>query len=102
MLFLDRKLKETSLQHQNNQGSFTPLAFTVAVVMRGEDRASYSLLATLMPLKNGIENSKVRSWIRLVNFALPRSMSLCLRGLRQNSVNEKLDTELEPTNIKNI
>ena len=69
--------------------------------MRGEDRASYSLLATLLPLKNGIENSKVRSWIRLVNFALPRSMSLCLRGLRQNLVNEKLDIELERTNIKN-
>ena len=101
MLFLDRKLKETSLQHQNNQGSFTPLVFTVAVVMRGEDRASYSLLATLLPLKNGTENSKVRSWIRSVNFALPRSMSLCLRGLRQNLVNEKLNMELEPTNIKN-
>ena len=44
-----------------NQGSFTPLVFTVAEVMRGEDRASYSLLATLLPLKNGTENSKVRS-----------------------------------------
>ena len=84
-----------------NQGSFTPLVFTVAEVMRGEDRASYSLLATLLPLKNGIENSKVRSWIRSVNFALPRSMSLCLRGLRQNLVNEKLNMELEHTNIKN-
>ena len=84
-----------------NQGSFTPLVFTVAEVMRGEDRASYSLLATLLPLKNGTENSKVRSWIRSVNFALPRSMSLCLRGLRQNSVNEKLGIELEHTNIKN-
>ena len=70
--------------------------------MSGEDRASYFLLATLPPLKNGIKKSKVRSWIRLVNFALPRSMSLCLRGLRQNLVNEKLDIELKPTNIKNI
>ena len=101
MLFLDRKLKETSLQHQNNQGSFTPLVFTVAGVMRGEKTASYSLLATLLPLKNGIENSKVRSWIRLVNFALPRSMSLFLPGLRQNLINKKLDIELEHTNIKN-
>ena len=84
-----------------NQGSFTPLVFTVAEVMRGEDRASYSLLATLLPLKNGIENSKVRSWIRLVNFALPRSMSLFLPGLRQNLINKKLDIELEHTNIKN-
>ena len=84
-----------------NQDSFTPLVFTVAGVMRDEDRASYSLLATLLPLKNGIENSKVRSWIRLVNFALPRSMSLCLRDFRQNLVNEKLGIELEHTNIKN-
>ena len=70
--------------------------------MRGEDRASYSLLATLLPLKNGIKKSKEKSWIRLVNFALPRNMSLCLRGLRQNLVNEKLDIELDHTNIKNI
>ena len=69
--------------------------------MRSEYRAFYSLLATLLPLKNRIEKSKVRSWIRLINFALPKSMLLCLRDLRQNLVTEKLDVELDHTNVKN-
>ena len=64
-----------------DQGSFTPLVFTVAGGIGGEVRAFYLRLATLLSLKNGIEKSKVTSWIRSkVNFALLRSMLLCLRG----------------------
>ena len=85
-----------------DQGSFTPLVFTVAGGIGGEGRAFYSRLATLLSLKNGIEKSKVTSWIRSkVNFALLRSMLLCLRGSRQKLVNEKLEIELEHTSIKN-
>ena len=47
-----------------DQGSFTPLFFTVAGGIGGERRAFYSRLATLMSLKNGIEKSKVTSWAR--------------------------------------
>ena len=85
-----------------DQGSFTPLIFTVAGGIGGEGRAFYSGLATLLSLKNGIEKSKVTSWIRSkVNFALLRSMLLCLRGSRLKLVNEKLDIELEHASIKN-
>ena len=72
-----------------DQGSFTPLVFTVAGGIGGEGRAFYSQLATLMSLKNGIEKSKVTSWVRSkINFALLRKMLLCLRGSRQKLVNE--------------
>ena len=64
-----------------DQGSFTPLVFTVAGGMKDEDRAFYLRLATLLSLKNGIEKFKVISWIRSkVNFAILRSMLLCLRS----------------------
>ena len=67
----------------------------------GEGRAFYSKLAMLLSLKNGIEKSKVTSWIRSkVNFALLRSMLLCLRGSWQKLLNEKLDIEIEHTSIK--
>ena len=85
-----------------NQGSFTPLVFTVAGGNGGEGGAFDSRLTTLLSLKNGIEKAKVTSWIRSkVNSALLRSMLLCLRGSRQKLVNEKLDIELEHTSIKN-
>ena len=85
-----------------DQGSFTPLVFTVAGGIGREVRAFYSRLATLLSLKNGTEKSKVTSWIRSkVNFALLRSMLLCLRGSRLKLVNEKLDIELEHASIKN-
>ena len=85
-----------------DQGSFTPLVFTVAGEIGGEGRAFYSPLARLLLLKNGIEKFKVTSWIQSkVNFALLRSMLLCLRRSRLKLVDEKLDTELEHTSIKN-
>ena len=65
-----------------DQGSFTPLVFTVAGGIGGEGRAFYSRIATLLSLKNGIKKSKVTFWIQSkVNFALLRSMLLCLKGL---------------------
>ena len=85
-----------------DQGSFTPLVYTVAGGIGGQGRAFYLRLATLLSLKNGTEKSKVTSWIRSkVSFALLRSMLLCLRGSRLKLVNEKLDIELEHTSIKN-
>ena len=79
-----------------DQGSFTPLDFTFAEGIGGEDRAFYSRLATLLSLKNRIEKSKVTSWIRFrINFALLRSMLLCLRCSQLKIVNEKLDIELK-------
>lgn len=46
--------------------------------MGGEVKAVYSLLATLLSLKNGIQKSKVTSWIQSkVNISLLRSELLC-------------------------
>ena len=73
-----------------DQGSFTPLVFTVVGGIGGEGTAFYSRLATLLSLKNVIGN-----------FSLLRSMLLCLRGSRQKLVYEKQDFELEDTSIKN-
>lgn len=71
--------------------------------MGGEVKAVYSLLATLLSLKNGIQKSKVTSWIQSkVNISLLRSELLCLRGSRLNLEKEKIDIEphIEPCNIK--
>ena len=46
-----------------DQASFTSLVFAVAGGIRGEGRAFYSLLETLLSLKSGIEKSKGTSWI---------------------------------------
>ena len=76
--------------------------FTIAGGMRSEGRAFYSRVPRLMLLKNEIRISKVTSWIQSkANFALLRTMFICLRGLRQKLINEKLELELEHLSIKN-
>ena len=86
-----------------DQGSFTPLVFTTTGGMGGECKVFYKRLASLISLKRGIDNSKVTSWIRTkVNFALIRSMLLCLRGSRSNLCNEKLDIEIETNRLSRI
>ena len=62
-----------------DQDTFTPLVFIVPGGMRGEGRAFYLRMATLLSLKNGLEKSKVTSW-RHLNLARLRRMLLCLRG----------------------
>ena len=42
-----------------DQGSFTPLVFTVAEGMGGEGRAFYQRPATLLSLKDGIEKCDI-------------------------------------------
>ena len=52
-------------------------------------------------LSSIFEKSKVTFWIgSKKNFALLRSMLLCLRGSRQKLVNERRDIVLEHTGIK--
>ena len=64
-----------------DQGSFTPLVFTVAGGMGGESTAFCFRMAILLSLKDGVEKSKVTSWIgSKVIFALFRSVVLCLRS----------------------
>ena len=71
-----------------DQGSFTPLVFTVAGGIGIEGRAFHSRLAMLLLLKNGTEKSKMTSSMgSTVNLALLRSMLLRLRGSRKKLVN---------------
>ena len=84
-----------------DQGSFTPLVFTLNGCMAGECKVFYSQLAMLSG-KRGVEKSQVTTWIRTkINFALLRSMILCLRGSRTTSsgIKESIDIELERTYI---
>ena len=86
-----------------DQGSFTPLVFTVAGGIGGEVIAFYSRQATLLSLKNGIKKSKVTSCKHSkINFALLRSKLLYLRGSRLKLANEKLDIELNIQVLKLI
>ena len=81
-----------------DQGSFTPLVFTLNGGMAGECKVFYSRLAMLLSSKRGVEKFQVTTWIRTkINFALLRSMILCLRGSRTTSsgIKESIDIELE-------
>ena len=67
-----------------DQGSFTPLVFTLNGGMAGECKVFYSRLAML--LSSGVEKPQVTTWIRTkINFTLLRSMILCLHGSRTTS-----------------
>ena len=71
-----------------DQGSFTPLVFTVAGVIRNKGRGFYLRLATLLSLKNGTEKSKVTSSVQFkVNFALLRLYVVVFKRLTKK-VNE--------------
>ena len=81
------------------QESFTPLLFTVN---RGMAGVFYSKLASLLLTKCGVEKSLVTTWIRTeFNFALLRSMILCLSGtpIATTRNKEHTDIELESTCI---
>ena len=70
--------------------------------MAGECKVFYSRLAMLLSSKRGVEKSQVTTWIRTkINFALLRSMILCLRGSRTTNsvIKESIDIELERTYI---
>ena len=85
-----------------DQGSFTPLVFTLNGGMAGECKVLYPRLAMLLSSKRGVEKSQVTTWIRTkINFALLRSMTLCLCGSRSTSsgIKESIDIELESTYI---
>ena len=84
----EKKSHYNTIIMEVDQSSFTPLVFTAAGGIGDEGRAFNSWTTTLLSLKNGNEKSKVTSWIQSkVNFALFRSMLLCLRGSRPKLVN---------------
>ena len=67
----------------NHISTFTPLVFSSTREMAPECKRYHSRLAELLATKKGESYATTTSWIRArVPFALLRSASLCLRGLR--------------------
>ena len=65
------------------QGTFTPLIFTLTGGMGNECLQYHSRLAQLISIKKGEDYAKTISWIRArTSFALLRSALICLRGSR--------------------
>lgn len=81
---------------QVDQGSFTPLVFTVTGGMGHEYKVFFFRLAQMISRKRNLQQSVVTSWIRKkINFALIRSMSMCLRGSRSIEKCVSNDIEIE-------
>ena len=86
---LEKKRQYNERVLQVEHGSFSPLVFNVNGGMGNECRAFYSRLADLLALK---------SWLKTkINFALLRSMLLCVRGSR--SVKKTIDLALNEIEI---
>ena len=95
--YRDLDLKQIYKQHENDkkrlytqrvidveQGTFTPLVFTITGGMGEECKRYHDRLAELVAAKKGENYATTVSWIRSkVSFAILRSASrLCLRGSR--------------------
>ena len=76
---------------QVEHGSFTPLVFSCFGGMSRECRCFFSHTAERLANRRKEPKSKISAWIKArLNFALIRSMLLCLRGTRT------------PSNVDNI
>ena len=65
------------------QGTFTPLVFTIQGGMSQECQKFYSRLATLLSEKRNETKSTTTAWMRTrISFSLLRSALLCVRGSR--------------------
>ena len=68
-------------------GSFTPIVYSLNGRMSNECKVFYSRLAELISIKRNINKSMVVSWMRTkLNFSMLRSMLLCLRGPRSQKI----------------
>ena len=66
-----------------DQGSFSPIVFSVSGGMATEAKVFFSRLAGMIATKRKVEKSLVQSYINTtLNFALIRSMLMMLRGSR--------------------
>ena len=92
------KKNESKKKREHNQrilqvehGSFTPLVFSCFGGMSRECRCFFSHTAERLANRRKEPKSKISAWIKArLNFALIRSMLLCLRGTRT------------PSNVDNI
>ena len=91
-----RKYNQRVLEIEN--GSFTPLVFTLTGGMGRECKTFISKLAEKIAAKRNLNTSLVTSWLRTkINFTLPvRSILICLRGSRSlKKVESRDDVELD-------
>ena len=66
-----------------DQGSFTPLVFSVQGGMATEAKVFYGRLGEQLAKRRKVEKSTIMSWLRtVINFSQMRSMLLLLRGSR--------------------
>ena len=86
-------------------GTFTPLVFSVNGGMGRECKKLYSRLTEMTAEKRNISNSIATTFIRTkISFSLLRSMLLCIRGSRSvKRINTELvDVDMELTNKMSI
>ena len=86
-------------------GTLTPLVFSVNGGMGRECKKFYSRLTEMIAEKRNISNSIATTFIRTkISFSLLRSMLLCIRGSRSvKRINTELvDVDMELTNKMSI
>jgi hypothetical protein len=92
-----RKYNERVLQIEN--GTFTPLVFSIHDGMGPECQTFYKRLSSLIATKRNEKYASVSSWIRTrISFALLRSALMCIRGSRcrfYRPVIAEVDMELD-------
>ena len=85
------------------QGSFSPLVFSVYGSMGGECRRFYSRLAQLLAEKRKLPKSTVSSWLNTkIGFSLIRSMLLCVRGSRTLRRKEEVEVTAEEIDVVEV
>ena len=104
----EKKIKYNQGVLEIEHGSFTPLVFALTGGCSREIKTFISRLAEKLAEKRDVQTSTVVSWLRTkINFALIRSMLLCLRCsrnlktieyLKSNELNIDVDEKLHRIN----
>ena len=93
---------------QVENGTFTPLVFSVFGGMGEECKVFYKRLASMISEKRSENLASVSSWIRTrTSFALLRSALMCLRGSRHryhrsNIPETDMELDLKETAIRPV
>ena len=101
----EKKKKYNARVLNVENGTFTPLVFSVNGGMGRECKKFYSRLTEMIAEKRNISNSIATTFIRTkISFSLLRSMLLCIRGSRSvKRINtELMDVDMELTNKMSI
>ena len=79
-----------------DQGTFTPLVFSIKGVMGHECEKFHKSLAEKIASKKGERYEEVMRYIRVkLSFLVQRAALLCLRGTRVRNVNSVVDEGID-------